>query len=122
MLGIAKHAGEKRRVAGVPVVDGAKTGRKPLAIVRDVAPYQPVRRRIAVLHQAGARGQEAALVGKVRIEGVPLHAGALRHHAERRRCRPDAAVQINRRLDDALPRLSLLLGAFFQGVSPGHGN
>ena len=45
-------------------------------------------------HQAGARREEAALVGKVRIERMPLHAGTLGHHAERRlpparRCRAD---------------------------------
>ena len=51
-----------------------------------------VRQRIALLRQPGAGQEEAALVGKMRIERVPLNAGALGHHADGgaapgRRCR-----------------------------------
>jgi hypothetical protein len=42
---------------------------------------------------------------------MALHARLLGDHADRGLCRPDPAVQVDRGLDDSLPRLRLLLGA-----------
>ena len=58
----------------------------------------------------------------MRIEGVPLNAGPLGHHAEGGERRPDAAVQLDRGLDDPPPGVGLPLGAALQGVGPGHVN
>ena len=72
------------------------------------------------MRQPRAGEEQAALIGKMRIERVPLNAGALGDHAERRLRRADAAVQIDRGFDDALPGLRLLLGAALEGVGPCH--
>ncbi len=56
----------------------------------------------------------------MRIERVPLNAGALGHHADGGERRADAAVQIHGRFDDAPPGFRLLLGAAFEVVGPGH--
>ena len=58
----------------------------------------------------------------MRIERMALNAGPLGDHAERRARRADAAVQVDRGFDDALPGLRLLLGAAFEGVGPRHVN
>ena len=83
-------------------------------------PRRGVRRRVALVSEARAGEQQAALVGKMRIEGVPLHAGAFRHHAHRGGRGTDAAVQRDGGFHDPLPGLGLLLGAAPQGVGPGH--
>jgi hypothetical protein len=45
------------------------------------------------------------------IEGVPLNACPLGHHADRGQGRSNTAVQIDRRFDNSLPGLCLLFGA-----------
>ncbi len=81
-----------------------------------------LRQRIALLRQPRAGQIKAPLIGKMRIERVPLNAGPLGHHADRRERRSDAAVQIDGGFDDALPGLRLLLGAALEGVGPCHVN
>jgi hypothetical protein len=56
------------------------------------------------------------------VEGVPLNAGPLGHHADGRESWADAAVQLHRSFDNALPGLCLLLGAAFEGVRSCHVN
>jgi hypothetical protein len=58
----------------------------------------------------------------MRVEGVPLNAGALGNHADRGECRADRAVQLDDGFDNAPPRGCLGLGTSLQGVGPGHGN
>ena len=52
-----------------------------------------------------------------RIERMALYAGALGDHAEARLERPDIAMQLDRGLDDALPRLGLAFGPLFQRIA-----
>src|SRR5262245_5203230 len=56
------------------------------------------------------------------IEGMALNAGPFSHHADGRQRRSDAAVQIDRRFDDAPPGFRLLLGPALEGVGPCHVN
>jgi flavorubredoxin len=56
------------------------------------------------------------------IKRVPLNAGLLCNHAERRERRTDTTVQVYCSFDDAAPCFSLLLGAALEGVGPGHIN
>jgi hypothetical protein len=122
MLGVAQHAGGPLGVARVPVVERAQPGGEPPRRILDRAPRIGRRQRVALGREAGARHQQAALVREVRVVGVPLHAGTLRHHADGGGRRPDGAVQLDRGLDDALPGLGLLRGAALEGVGPGHEN
>ena len=122
VLGVAQHASGQVGIALVPAVERRKAGAQPLVAIRDRAPRLGVGQRIALDVQSRAGQAQAALVGEMRIERVALHAGALGHHAEGRLRRADAAVQLDRGLDDALPGLRLLLGAALEGVGPGHLN
>jgi hypothetical protein len=61
--------------------------------------------RLSLVEQPGAGHEHGALVRQVRVDGVPLHTGAFGDHADRRAVGPDLAMQRQRRLDDALPRL-----------------
>ena len=120
MLGVAQHAGGERGIVRVPAVDCREAGAQTLAPFRDRTPNLRFRKRVTI-HRISRAGEiEAALVGKVRVERMALHAGAIGDHADRRRCWADAAVQIHGGFHDALPGLGLLLGAAFQGVSARH--
>src|SRR5262245_43013931 len=56
----------------------------------------------------------------MRVQRMALNAGPFGDHAEGRKRRPDAAVQIDGRFDDASPRLRLLLSAPLEGVGSAH--
>ena len=58
-----------------------------------------------------ARGEQGRLVGEVAVNSGTPHAGTLSHRADRGARWPDAAVQLDRALGDAQPRLLLELGA-----------
>ena len=120
VLGVAQHAGGQLRVAPVPVVERAQAGAQAFAPVRDRPPGLRVRQRVALRHQARAGEEEAPLVGEVGVQGVPLNAGPLGHHAEAGERRPDAAVQLDGGLHDASLGVGLPLGAALQRVGPGH--
>lgn len=76
--------------------------------------------RVTFHSETRARKHKAPLIREVCIKRMALHACAFGNHAERRRCRTDARVQIDSRLDDALARLRLLLRAALEGVGSGH--
>ncbi len=68
----------------------------------------------------GAGPEERAVVGEVRIDGVPLDARPLGDPADRRSRGADARVQIDRGLNDSLPRLRLAPRPLLQLVLPIH--
>jgi hypothetical protein len=68
----------------------------------------------------GAGAEECPIVGEMGIDGVPLDTGALSNGRDRRACRPDRCMELDRRFDDALPRLGLASCAFLQLVSTLH--
>ena len=55
--------------------------------------------------------KKAALVGKMRIQSMPLHVRLFGDHAQCRLRRSDRAVQLERRLGYPSAGFSLLLGA-----------
>lgn len=122
VLGIPQHAASELGVSRVPGINVLKADAEPLLRIGDTAPWVCIGKRIAFQREAGARGEQAPLIRKMCIERVPLHPCPLRHHAECRLRRPNAAVQIDRSLDDALSRFRLLLGAPLERVGPGHDN
>ena len=87
--------------------------------IGDGLPPRGIGQRVAFHGPAGAGEEQVALVGEVGIDSVPLHAGALGDHRHRRRCRADAAVQIDRGVDDAVARHGLLRGAALLGIGAG---
>src|SRR5262245_59798480 len=56
----------------------------------------------------------------MRVKRMALNTGPFGHHAKGRERRPEAAVQVNGRFDDAPPRFGLLLSAAFEGVGSTH--
>ena len=63
---------------------------------------------------------ERAVVGEVRVDGVALDARPLSDCADRRPRRTDAGVQVDRRPDNALPRLFLAPSPFFELILTVH--
>ncbi len=112
MLGVAHYTRHQRGIALVPSVDRGQRGGEPLGTVGDGAPDRGLWQRIALVDEPGARHGEAALVGEVCIERVPLHTSAISNHAEGGRRRPKARMQLDCGLDNALAGLGLLLGTF----------
>src|SRR5262249_54183575 len=118
ILGIAHYAGHQRGIALVPSVDPRQRGGEPLGAVGDAAPKRGFWQRVAFVDEPGARHDQAALVGEVRIERVTLHTGALGNHAEGGRRRPKARMQFDSGLHDTLAGLGLLFGTSLLGVGP----
>ena len=69
---------------------------------------------------AAAGAEERAIVGEVPVHGEPLDAGALRDRADRRAQGAELAVEIDGRIDDALPRLRLAERPLLELVFPRH--
>ena len=55
------------------------------------------------------------------VDGDALDARALRDCTDRRPRRPDGVMEVDRRLDDPLPRGRLAFRSLVEGVFPGHG-
>jgi hypothetical protein len=68
-----------------------------------------------------AGAQQRELVGEVPVDGDPPDAGAVGDVGDRRRVRADRLMQLDRRVDDALPCLVLALRPRLEGVGPTHG-
>jgi hypothetical protein len=64
--------------------------------------------------------EERAVVGEVRVDRVPFHAGPFGDPADRRPRGADGRVQVDGGLDDALPRLRLPPGPLLQLILPLH--
>ena len=75
---------------------------------------------LAFLEQEGRASvkklAEHFFVSEMTIHGQPFDTRPLRDAADRRKCRPDFAMQRHHRLDDPLLRLGLPLGALLQFV------
>ena len=84
---------------------------EPVLDVRSWVPATPVR---------GAGAEERPFVGEVGVDRVPLDACALCDRRDGRSCRTDRRVQLDRCLDDPLPRLGLTSRALLQLVFPLH--
>ena len=54
------------------------------------------------------------------VKRVALHAGTLRHLAQRGQRRAELPVQFDRGFDNAQPCPGLLLGAALEGIAPRH--
>src|SRR5581483_6896649 len=121
-LGVAEHAAEHVLVPLVPPVQRLEPDTQAPAGTLDLRPLRRVRRRVELEMEARAGEAHLALVAEVPVERVPLDAGEGGDVAERRPRRALRPVQLDRRLDDAAPRLLLALGALLQLVLPCHRN
>ena len=105
IFGIAQHACEQFGVAFISAIDRRKAHPKPLVLVPDGPPRSGLRRGITFLRQLRTGQIETPVIGKMRVDRVPLNTGPLRNHADCRKRRPHAAVQIDGGFDDALRHL-----------------
>ena len=87
---VTHYARDQRGVALIPGVNRGKPRGEAFGAVGDAAPCCRVRQRIPLVDVSGASHGQASLVGEVRIQRVPLHAGPLCDHAEGGRRRPKA--------------------------------
>ena len=110
-LAVAQHAGNQIGIARVPRINLAKPRASRFS-------------RFSIARQGSGTGsgsrsntrpeqamKQAALVRKMGIERVSLHAGPLGDHADRGQRRSDAPMQFHGRLYDPSARLGLLLRA-----------
>ena len=67
-----------------------------------------------------ASGEQGAFVGKVPVDGEPLHPRLLGNSADRRAGRSNGLMQLDGRLHDPAPRLFLPLRPPFELVLTGH--
>ena len=115
---------EEQRQVGfdglVPCVHLAESPAKAAHRVLDLRQRLEGRHRMSRRPVLGAGSEERAVVGEVRVDGVPLDARPCGDRADRRPRRADARVQVDRGLDDPLPRLCLAPRPFLQLVLPIH--
>jgi len=108
-----------QQVAGHPLgrsiegVDLDECDPQPFFRVVERSPRGGIRRRVVRSPVTGARLEETPLVGKVAVHGQALHTGAFCDRADRRPGRTERVMELDRRLDDPLPRRGEALCSLF---------
>ena len=119
VAGLRERHADHLLVRVVPRVALAQPQPQALARIGDLPPALDVGEGVLREVVAAARAEEGLLVREVAIHRDPADAGALGDLADRRLRGADRLVELDRRFDDPLPGLVLLLRATLQLVSCG---
>ena len=122
VAGVGEGVAEHLLGGAVVSVGLAERRAQPFFGIRDRPPAFGVRWRVALEVLAAAGACERQLVGEVAIDGYSSDAGAVGDLADRCCVGADRLVQLDRRLDDSLPRLVLAFGTAFERVRASHDN
>lgn len=110
-LGVTHDIAGNVGVAGIPGIKLCETAAQALPPIRDCAPGAFVGQWVAFEREAGTGKKEPALGREMRVDGVPLHAGALRDRADTGARGAQFAMQVDRRLNDAAAGIGLIFRA-----------
>ena len=115
---VTVDAGQHVCAGPVEPVQVGQAGAQPGGRVADLGPGAGVGELLPGDPVRGARAEQRVVVGEVPVDGQPGYPGLLRDGGDGGRGRPDAAVQGDGGLHDALPRLVHLLGPAAHPVWP----
>ena len=115
-LGVAEDVAEHRLGALVVRVELVEGVPESLLWIANRTPGTEIGPRIGGEVVGRARGEQVGLGREVAVQGAALDAGALGNRAHGRAGRPDAPVQLDRRLGDPQVRLGNLFGSLLQLV------